>query len=61
MTLLEVNPDSRTAPQDRSCEAVEFYYDGTMWQGCKIVPFAAREKCFPIKVQVGEGLCIKPL
>ena len=52
MTLIEVNSDSKTAPQDRSCKAVGIYYDGTMWWGCKIVPFAAREKCFPIKVQV---------
>lgn len=27
MTLIEVNPDSKTAPQDRSCEAVILCYD----------------------------------
>lgn len=27
MALIEVNPDSRTAPQDCSCETVGFYYD----------------------------------
>lgn len=43
MTLIEVNPDSRTAPQDRSCEAVGFHYDDTTSRGCKIVPFAATE------------------
>lgn len=27
MALIEVNPDSRTAPRDCSREAVSFYYD----------------------------------
>lgn len=27
MTLIEVNPDSRTAPRDCSRGAVSFYYD----------------------------------
>ena len=35
MTLIEVNSDSKTAPQDRSCKAVGIYYDGTMWWGAK--------------------------
>lgn len=60
MTLIEVNPNSKTAPQDRSCEAVEFHYDDTTFHGCKTVPIAARKNVF-FMVQVGEGLCIKPL
>lgn len=46
MTLIEVNPNSKTAPQDLSCEAVEFHYDDTIFRECKTVPFTALEKSF---------------
>jgi len=33
LTLIEVNPDNKTASQDRSCEAVGFYYDDITLRG----------------------------
>lgn len=35
MTLIEVNLDSRTAPQDRSCEAVVFIMMISRFGGAK--------------------------
>lgn len=52
MTLIEVNPNSRTAPQDLSCEAVELHYDDTIFRECKTVPFIALEKSFSLGVEV---------
>lgn len=52
MTLIEVNPDSKTAPQDLSCEAVEFHYDNTIFHECKTVLFTALEKSFFFRVEV---------
>lgn len=46
MTLIEVNPNSKTAPQDLSCEAVELHYDDTIFRECKTVPIIALEKSF---------------
>lgn len=52
MTLIEVNPDCKTAPQDLSCEAVEFHYDDTIFRECKTVPFTALEKSLFFRVEV---------
>lgn len=46
MTLIEVNPGSKTAPQDLSCEAVEIHYDDNIFHECKTVLFTALEKSF---------------
>lgn len=52
MTLIEVNPNIRTALRDRSCRAVEFHYDDTIFHECKTVLFTALEKSFFFRVEV---------
>ena len=47
MALIEVNPDSKTAPQDRSCEAASFHHDGIICCGVQNSAICCtREKYF---------------
>ena len=56
MTLIEVNPDSKTAPQDRSCEAASFYHDGIIFRGGKKCHLLRQRIVFFIRVEVDGDL-----